>query len=425
MTERAARNPKYVAILAGVSAAILIVGALLRPTSDATTSAAPPPPSDTDLLRLARMSQRRSLDNITAYFSNVADGAARSLAFVPEADATGVVWSERTIVAPPIGLAPPSAATAIVTGVAYSARAQVDGPQLPLVALETADTGALTPLPRGEAPPQAGDWLLAVWQTASGRSFASGTFLETAPATCERLPVREILTSMMLTRTMSGGAIVDADGGLLAMVLPCDGRLAAVSPGDVDAMLEAGRSLEGRVLAAWGLRADRLTAEEAAFFKMADGVIVREVWNGLPADRAGLRPGDILRAIGEWRPIDTLESLQALVEADQAMLSVARGSRTLTVPLTRGAIASPDATNAAPPLGLLWPSPAPGYPIESVLAGSAAARAGIRRGDVLLRVDHVEPKTLAHVQRLLPDERSSPAFVELQRGDRRWGVLLP
>jgi hypothetical protein len=84
-----------------VSPTILVVGALLRPTPDAATSAAPPP-SETDLLRLARLSQRRSLDNITAYFSYVADGAARSLMFVPGSDSTGVAWSERIVVTPRI-----------------------------------------------------------------------------------------------------------------------------------------------------------------------------------------------------------------------------------------------------------------------------------------------------------------------------------
>jgi membrane-associated protease RseP (regulator of RpoE activity) len=58
------------------------------------------------------------------------------------------------------------------------------------------------------------------------------------------------------------------------------------------------------------------------------------------------------------------------------------------------------------------------------VAGSAAANAGIRPGDVLLRINHAEPRNMAQVRRLLAVGRAAAAFVELQRGDRRWGVLL-
>lgn len=422
MTERATRNSRYIAILASVSAAILIAGALLRPAPDTTTSAAPPP-SETDLQRLARLSQRRSLESMTAYFSYVADGAARSLAFIPDAGVTGVAWGARTIIAPRIDLASPEAATVIAAGMMHRARTDVRGPHLPIVALETTDAHALVEPPRGSAPAAAGDWLVALWQTASGRAFAPGTFLEIVPATCERRPVREMLTSLTLTPAMSGSALVDADGRLLAIVLPCGDRFAAIEPADVDAMIEAGRSLEGRLLAAWGFVADRLTPDEATFFKADDGVIVREVWNGLPADRAGLRPGDILRAI-DAQPPATLESLHALAAADQATLTVARGARTAAIALGRNDVALSVDADTVPVLGFVWSSPAPGYRIESVLAESAAARAGIRSGDVLLRIDRVEPTSMTHVRRLLAARRTSPAFIELQRGERRWGVLL-
>ena len=421
MTARA-RNRKYIAILAGVSASILIAGALLRPAPDATTSAAPPPPSETDLLRLTRLSQRRSLDSMAAYFGYVADGAARSLAFVPDSGATGVVWSERLVVTPPLDPASRDATTVIAEGAPYSAQVEIRGPQLPLAALGVADALTLAPLPRAETPPLGGDWLIAVWQTATGRAFAAGTLLSVEPASCERRPVRETLTSLTLTGAMSGGALVDADGQLVAIVLPCDGRVAALLPEDVDAMLEDARSLDGRLLAAWGFRADPLTADEAAFFKVADGVIVREVWNGFAADRSGLRPGDILRAI-DGQPVETLESLHALADTDAAVLTVARGRRSAAVPLARGEADPPASPDAAPPLGFVWTSPGPGYPIESVVSGSAAAQAGVRRGDVLLRIDHAEPRNMAHVRRLLSAGRAA-AFVELQRGERRWGVLL-
>lgn len=98
-----ARNGKYIAILAGVSASILIAGALLRPAPDATTSAAPPPPSETDLLRLTRLSQRRSLESMADYFGYVADAAARSLAFaLVKAGEAGLAANGAPMIAGPV-----------------------------------------------------------------------------------------------------------------------------------------------------------------------------------------------------------------------------------------------------------------------------------------------------------------------------------
>jgi S1-C subfamily serine protease len=72
----------------------------------------------------------------------------------------------------------------------------------------------------------------------------------------------------------------------------------------------------------------------------------------------------------------------------------------------------------------MWEARGPRYPIESVVPGSAADRAGIRSGDVIVRINHVEPKDLAQVRRLLAGRGSKTAFVELARGHRRIGVLV-
>src|SRR3990170_6250129 len=61
-------NPKYVAVIAAVAAAVLLGGALLRPKD----KPAEPPVSQTEMTRLRRLSQKTSLENMTGFFSETA-----------------------------------------------------------------------------------------------------------------------------------------------------------------------------------------------------------------------------------------------------------------------------------------------------------------------------------------------------------------
>ena len=73
---------RYIATLAFVAAAILLVGYWLRsnqPTNDEQVQA----PSQTELSRLTRITQRRSLDDITDYFRTVADEVQTSVVALP------------------------------------------------------------------------------------------------------------------------------------------------------------------------------------------------------------------------------------------------------------------------------------------------------------------------------------------------------
>jgi putative serine protease PepD len=63
------------------------------------------------------------------------------------------------------------------------------------------------------------------------------------------------------------------------------------------------------------------------------------VTSGGPADKAGLRPGDVIQAIGPDRTADATAMAQALAAArpgDQVTLTVTRGTQNLTVPVTLG-----------------------------------------------------------------------------------------
>lgn len=423
MNESLPRNPKYIAILAIVSATILGVGVWLRPEPDAATATAPPP-SETDVLGLTRLAQLRSLESTSDYFASVADTAARSLAFAPAPGVTLVSWTSRLLVAPPGGLAVDNA-LALPRGPGDTPPTAISGPHLPLVALDVSGDRALIPPARATAAPESGDWLITIWQTASGRAFAPGLFVNAAVTRCGSFDAREIVSAITPAAGMAGGIVVDAEGGLVAMILPCDGRLAAISTNDVDAMLDAGRTLDGRVLATWGFRAEPLAPDAAERSNADAGIIVREVWTGLAADRSGLRAGDIIVAVN-GQPVDALDDIRPLADAGTASVSVRRGSSKAVIALSREEPQREEVPPAAPqPPGFVWESARSGFPIAAVTAGSPAARAGIHAGDVVVRIDHVEPQSMAQVERLLRRGGAAGALIEIERQGRRLAVFLP
>jgi S1-C subfamily serine protease len=416
---------RYIAILALVSGFILIVGWLMRPGE--RNAAAPPPVSETDLARLARLTQRRSLENMTDYFETLATDVGTSLQRLPNLQETALVWTSDLIVTAQPAWRAPDEVTVSGQGAELQASVVASGPQLPLAAYEVAASSDLVPARRAEQIGRSGSWIVAVWQTNTARTFAPANLLHASAVTCGEVPTQELVSTLTLTRAMAGGGLFDIDGYLLAVILSCDGRMAAITIGEIDAMLRSARTLAGRLLGRYGLRIDAPTVGETAYLETEGRVIVREVWVDYPAARAGLAPGDIIRALNGADVLEPgdLQVLAAPRDQEPLVLSVqTKGSPPRDVklwPLDRSnAPEEMPVANA----GLVWASAPQGYPIDAVSPASQAAQAGIQSGDRLLRVDGVEPRTKDQAGKLLSGSRTLPAFVEIERHGRRWGVLL-
>jgi S1-C subfamily serine protease len=220
--------------------------------------------------------------------------------------------------------------------------------------------------------------------------------------------------------------VFDIDGSLLAVILPCGGRLAAIATSSIAEILKESDTSEQRLLARYGLVLDALADDEAAYFKIDSGVVVREVWTGYRGDEAGVMAGDVIDALN-GAVVATPGDLSALTgpSGGQALaLRVRRGSKTLTISLS-GDDASPvPDTRATHGAGLVWESPPKPYRIDTVIPGSRAAMAGIEPGDRLVRIDHAEPRNLAQVQRIFADGKALPVLLEIERDDRRLAILV-
>jgi S1-C subfamily serine protease len=175
----------------------------------------------------------------------------------------------------------------------------------------------------------------------------------------------------------------------------------------------------------YGMQLANLSESEQVYHKRKEGVILTETWRGYRADQAGLLPGDVIVSL-EDKPVRSLDDLEVMVlplAQEIFELQIERGGRTLPVRLrARPATAEDGAVDA--PAGLKLSTPSEGYPIDSVLPGSAAAAAGIQPGDRLLKVNHEDATNANAVRQALSGSRERPLQLVLERGGRRWEVIL-
>lgn len=421
MTGTPAPNLKYVATLAVVAVIVLVGGALLRPRA---RSAAQPPPSDTDVRRLAALTERRALESAGAFLGQLAADVAPSLVWLEEPGATGLVWAASTIAT--ARFRPPPASRLAITAFDGSVTAtRVDwSPDLPVARVAVPALNGAKPVTRAEPPVQPGMPLLAVWRTANQRSFAAATFIELASVPCEGQLRQELRTTLTFAEAGAGGGVFDLDGNLVAVVLPCGDRYGAFAGEAVANLLTAVESFEHRLLARYGLVLEPLTPDDSVLFAATAGAMVREVRSGGAAAIAGLRPGDIVVGL-DGAPVTRLEDLRPLTGAAPeapVILSIQRAS---TVREVTVAGPSAGADGGESESGITWQTPPPGLVISAVQPGSRAAAAGLRAGDRVLRVGQREPRSPEQLRRALEDGPGRAAFVEFERGGRLRGVVLP
>lgn len=417
-------NVKYVATLAAASALILVLGYGFRPRPE---SPQPPVASDAEIRNLTRLTQRRSIENATNYFASLADDVAPALVRLPELDASGVVWRTGLVSTTRLDerFAPGTTIqydgeTVAATGVAWT-------PHSRLVGLEWPQPAGAVLARRPLSFPRVGESVAVVWRPGGGERivFTPTSFVARTTVVCEDVPNQVVSVAVPLTRAMAGGGLFDLDGNILALITRCDSGYVAVVPEQVDAALTIASTAEARLLAHYGLVLDSLTDAEAAYFKTASGAVVREVWADLPAAAAGMLPGEIIVAI-DGSDVATPAAAQELLvkAAGAATMTVVRGQARREVRLASDPVAAPADGSDSMPSGLVWAAPTSGYAIRDVLAGSRAAAVGVRAGDRVTRIGFVVPRDAEQARQALENERRRPAFVEFERGRRRWGALL-
>ncbi|MBI3506288.1 MAG: Do family serine endopeptidase [Proteobacteria bacterium] len=256
-----------------------------------------------------------------------------------------------------------------------------------------------------------------------------------------------IQTDAAINPGNSGGALVTLDGrlvGINSAIFSRDGGSNGIGfaiPANMVQTVVAGVGSGGRLVRAWlGATGQTVTNELAPGLGLARpvGVALTDVFAGGPADRAGLRRGDVVLKV-EGREVTDNEALRFRIATQPVghtvQLTVLRGGRESTVPVTlTGPIENPprDVTPmrgqhpfSGATLANLSPAfvdelgldlPARGVIVTEVRRGSPADVLRLQPGDLVLRVNDRAIATVEDARKA--SQTPLPWRLQIRRGER-------
>ena len=257
-----------------------------------------------------------------------------------------------------------------------------------------------------------------------------------------------IQTDAAINPGNSGGALVSMDGRLVGVntaIYSRDGGgsvgIGFAIPSNMVQTVIAAAGAKGKLVRPWlGAAGQTVTAELAASLGLPRpfGVLVNDVYPGSPAERAGIRRGDVIAGV-EGREISDEEALRFRIAThavgSSAALTVWRDGRDRNAQVAlvappetpprditplRGSNPLSGATiaNLSPALvDELGLSLAPrGVVVTELRRGSPAQAIRLTPGDVLLRINETEIKTVDDIRRVISGV-ALPWRLQVRRGD--------
>ena len=254
-----------------------------------------------------------------------------------------------------------------------------------------------------------------------------------------------IQTDASINPGNSGGALVNLQGELVGINTAILGQSGNIGIGFaipvnmakqiMEQLLDGGEVKRGRL----GVNVQNLSADLARAFNLhgSKGVVITNVERDSPAEKAGLRAGDVVLEVDgrQIRGVGAMRNVIGLLRVGQAVtLKILREGETKTV---RAEIAS---TEAEKILG----SKLSGYLKGALLAnitvqsrnhqrgaveiseiefGGAAWRAGLRRGDFILSLNRQKVESISELKQVIAGQKNQ-LLLNIQRGRSALFILL-
>ena len=306
-----------------------------------------------------------------------------------------------------------------------------------------------------------GEWVLAI---GSPFDFDHSVTAGIVSALGRSLPnenyVPFIQTDVAINPGNSGGPLFNMDGevvGVNSQIYSRTGGFMGLSFAiPIDLAMDVVNQLKtkGKVSRGWlGILIQDVTRELAESFGMdrPGGALVAQVLPDSPAQKAGIKVGDVVLEFNSVNIIDSA-SLPPIVGrthiGDEVPVKLMRNGKPFTVKVKIGELPPEDQVAAAGPsekdkssnnrLGAVVSDLTPeqkqalegkksGVYVDDVKSGPARG-AGLRRGDVILMINNVDVKNLAHFQQIvkdLPAGKSVPMLVQRSSGPVFLALKMP
>jgi serine protease DegQ len=252
-----------------------------------------------------------------------------------------------------------------------------------------------------------------------------------------------IQTDASINPGNSGGALVSLDGKLIgvntAILSPAGANVGIgfAVPSNMAASVMSQLATHGKVeRGRLGIGIQDLTPDIAEALRLGDqrGALIANVERGSPADEAGLKSGDVVTATN-GRAVHGATDLRNRIgltpAGNKISLTVKRGDDERVIEVTIAAEDRSMADLSGTPLAGATMRDASGQEaqqtgglgvvVEKVESGSAAARAGLRDGDLILAVNRTPVTSVADLQRATA---ARPAILALELLRDGAGLLL-
>jgi serine protease Do len=297
-----------------------------------------------------------------------------------------------------------------------------------------------------------GEWVLAIGSPFGFDStVTAGIVSAKARDTGDFLPF--IQTDVAINPGNSGGPLLNMRGeviGINSQIYSRSGGFMGISfaiPIDeatrvADQLRGSGRVIRGRI----GVEPVDITKEVAESIGLgrAAGALVRRVLEDGPAEKAGVQGGDVITRF-DGKPVERASDLRRIVAAtrpdSKVSMQVFRGGSSKTLSITVAELEDEAQRRPAEPaakptsvLGLVVADLSEAQKRELKLGGGgvrvesvegAAARAGLREGDLILRVDNVDVSDAAQFRSLMAKaEKSKQINLLVRRGNATNYLLL-
>jgi len=326
-------------------------------------------------------------------------------------------------------------------------------PKTDLALLKLKKKGTYPALPLGDSDQlRVGDWVLAVGNPFGLENTVTAGIVSAKGRVIGAGPYDDFIqTDASINPGNSGGPLINLKGEVVgintAIVAQAQGIGFAIPINLARKVMEQLKA-HGRVVRGWlGIYIQPVTKELAGKFglKKPHGALVADVVAGGPAEKAGIKRGDIITAFDGQAVKDSHELPRMVAHTKvgkEVKVRLLRQGKPLTVTVKIGELKQEASAGAGAPSGQprwglelqeLTPDLAHSLGLESrrgvvitrVLPDSPAAQAGLRRGDVILEADHHQVKGIAELRSVLSKvKKGGSVLLLVRRGKNTLFVVM-
>jgi serine protease Do len=309
------------------------------------------------------------------------------------------------------------------------------------IAVIKIDAGSLPVLPLSGIKPETGDVCLAIGNPFGvGQTVTMGIVSATGRSLGGTIEDYEdfIQTDAAINPGNSGGALINTRGELIGIntaILSGSGGNNGIgfaipvtmAKNIMDQLIRSGKVVRGYI----GAYLQDVDPNLAKAFKLSsnNGVVITKVDPGTPADKAGLKEGDVVTEANGHEVIDTQglrNTIASLAPGTVVKMHVVRNGNPMDINVTlaerpadlsarssrrhngqpgnsQGGLDGVEVDNMSPDIArqLNLPATTTGVVVTDVDQASAAADAGLQRGDVIEQVNKQPVKSVSDFNRLV------------------------